>query len=986
MPTFSLSSRLWLVLALAILPLLLLTAIDYRHERKTAVDHIEMLGQNLLQHSLIEEEAALRQVRELLRIMAGADNMRSLDAADCSGLAQRLLGVTENIANIGAALPDGRVFCSAVPSKNTVNVSERPWFREAMSATDITSGHYHVGLISGRRGITFGMPLRDGEKRMRAALYVASDISWFDRISSHQQLPEGWTSLLITDDGTVLSRFPDPDKWRNGAFGIDSQEKLMAALRSGSDRVTMTGIDGVERLFLLQRLKSANGRLVAAIGAPANETLRKIERTFMLHVVVLLGVALLSALLSRYYLNHLIERWVGQLRQATGRMAAGDFSARLGEAGLPEELAQLNRRFNDMAVTLGERDAQLEADRLAIKQLNAELAKRVDALELADQNLRRLSTAVEQSPASIVITDIDGQITYVNFAFSINSGYFADEVIGKNPRILQSGETPAETYRQMWKTLIAGKIWRGELINRRKDGSTYIERATISPVRDASGTITQYVAVKEDISEQRRIEEELALHRQHLERLVELRTRELGEAKAAAEAANVAKSAFLANMSHEIRTPMNAIIGLNYLLLKTPLNDAQRDKLLKVNGAAEHLLQVINDILDLSKIESGKVELESLPFTPGEILQSVAGVIRDQAAAKGLQLVVDTGNLPHLVLGDAKRLRQVLINFAGNALKFTQHGSIHLRGEMLRRDGDSLLCRFAVTDTGIGIRPQDHERLFKPFEQLDTSTTREYGGTGLGLAIARHLATLMNGEIGVDSEPGRGSTFWVTARFAMARQGTAAASPIQIDRELRGHVLLVEDEALNREIGTDLLAAAGLEVSTANDGFAAIRRFEEGGIDLIVMDIQMPGLDGLETTRRIRALPGGATIPIVALTANAFSEDRRRCLAAGMNDFLAKPVEPEALYAVLGKFLGSRAEHSARTPAAAVPTPDRQQIAELAELLRTGDVDAGRCFAEQRTSLQANWPEDYETLRRAIEQFNFDSALSIVARRLAQMP
>ena len=254
-------------------------------------------------------------------------------------------------------------------------------------------------------------------------------------------------------------------------------------------------------------------------------------------------------------------------------------------------------------------------------------------LQTAEEGLRRLSAAVEQSPVSIVITDLDANIIFVNEAFTKASGYTAQEAIGQNPRILQSGETAPETYLDMWPTLLAGNVWRGEFQNRRKDGSSYLEQATISPVRDHNGQTTHYVAAKEDITERRRDELELHAHRRHLENMVAQRTYELATAKEKADAANRAKSEFLANMSHEIRTPMNAIIGLNYLLRQTPLQPDQLEKLLKVSAAAEHLLQIINDILDLSKIEAGKILMENYAFSPSELVQNVGTMIRDKAAA-----------------------------------------------------------------------------------------------------------------------------------------------------------------------------------------------------------------------------------------------------------------------------------------------------------------------------------------------------------------
>jgi PAS domain S-box-containing protein len=640
-----------------------------------------------------------------------------------------------------------------------------------------------------------------------------------------------------------------------------------------------------------------------------------------------------------------------------------------------------NRQLGGMTMDITQRkqaEHKLKAQLKQLRELNQQL-------QTAEEGLRRLSTAVEQSPASIVITDLKAKIIFVNEAFTKASGYTAAEAIGQNPSILQSGETPPETYRDMWPTLLAGKAWRGEFINQRKDGSHYLELATISPVRDNNGAVTHYVAVKEDITERRQTEAELHAHRRHLEKQVEQRTSELAAAKEKADSANRAKSEFLANMSHEIRTPMNAIIGLNYLLRQTPLQPDQHEKLLKVSAAAEHLLQIINDILDLSKIEAGKVLLESYAFAPAEVLQNIGAMIRDRVASKGLSLHIDTSTLPERAIGDVTRLRQVLLNFAGNAVKFTQNGSISIAGELLGIEGDEMTCRFSVSDTGIGIRPEDTARLFNAFEQLDSSTTRRFGGTGLGLAIARHLAELMGGEVGVESTPGVGSRFWITARLGVARDEAAPVPESVQQGQLKGRVLVVEDERINRDIAVELLTSVGLEVVTAENGLLAVDRYKQSNFDLILMDIQMPELNGLDATRQIRALENGASVPIIALTANAFDADRENCLEAGMTDFLAKPVYPDALYALLAKHLPAT-DVARRTTA----TPQRDEMEEKAnaqallkqidalyKLLSTGDIEATRQFNQIKTDLKRCCPAECEQLRQQIAIFNFDGAMAL---------
>ncbi|MBL8302655.1 MAG: response regulator, partial [Ideonella sp.] len=862
----------------------------------------------------------------------------------------------------------------------------------------------------------------------------------------------------------------------------------------------------------------------------------------------------------------------------------------------------------------------------------------VTAQETAQQQVRRLSQAVEQSPNSLLITDLDGRIDYVNRSFCTVTGYRPDEVIGRHVALLKSPQSPAERATQMWAALGRGETWRGEFVNRRKDGSQYVVSTLASPIRAGDGRITHYLGIDEDITERKRIDDELVRYRDHLEELVTARTRDLQRALEAqrdtdaflnaiaanlpsgivywdrelrlrfanpaylnwfgieldavlgrpmaeafgkgyaryhhdlneralsgernstamdlytadgqlhhflihrvpdhrdgemrgffqfavdvselkqaerrlqslnaeltaardrAESANRAKSAFVANMSHEIRTPMNAIIGLTHLMLRDSQRPVQQERLRKVSDAAHHLLDLINDVLDLSKIEAGKLTLERVDFALADVLSRSVALVADRARDKDLEVVLDADHLPVRLHGDPTRLSQALVNLLGNAVKFTESGSVTLR---VRRQGpapDHLPLCFEVIDTGIGIAPGMMSRLFDAFAQADESTTRRYGGTGLGLAITRQLAQLIGGDAGVESEPGVGSRFWFTARFTEAERPSGAAAPrplpapglrallvddlpaardalgemlrqlglrtdtaasgpeaiamveaadaagdpygvLVLDWQMPGmdglslahrlgdraaglppavmvsardtielrraaaqagiarvltkpaslpalhaallaallqsaqaesgalaraeggpgwvdtgspglpdpaedglrrrhagtRILLAEDNQINQEVASELLRHAGLVVDLAGNGVEAVTMASRQPYALVLMDMQMPQMDGLEATRRLRLLPGWQHRPVLAMTANAFADDREACLAAGMNDHIPKPVDPQRLYDCVLRWLDAAdARDDAADGPAAAPAPEARATPASDEAGRAG--------------------------------------------------
>ena len=792
------------------------------------------------------------------------------------------------------------------------NVADRDYMIAALKDGRTTIGKPIISRVIGVPVITMAAPIRDPSGKIVGAIVGVIDLSkanFFHTVTDNRLGQTGGYLIIApqhglivtgTDTSRIMTPMPPPGVNQNHDRFVAGYEGFGVAINSR----------GVEELAAAKRIPTAGWFLVGIL--PTAEALAPIHATQQRVMGAAALLSLLAGLVLWLFVRRLLRRQFAPMLMATQALSGMAQTDGATLEPLPvvqgDEIGQLIGSFNRLIETVKRNEE-------ALKQ---EISERKQAQAALHESEERQRDLIETTSDWVWEVDRNAHYVYASAKVYDLLGYTPEEVIGKSPFDLMPPEEVARVAPEFGRLVAAGlPILRLENINRHKDGKTIVLETSGVPLFDGAGNLLGYRGMDRDITERKRAEAELTRHREHLEDLVDTRTAELREAKVAAEAASRAKSAFLANMSHEIRTPMNGVMGMISLARRRMTDRQGLEQLDKAQHAANRLLAVLNDILDLSKIEADRMVLEDRPLHIAESIDHLTGTLGHTASEKGLRIVVDVPSpLAHTpFLGDPLRLGQILFNLVGNAIKFTERGTITLRARQVGESPDTAQVRFETTDTGIGISPEAQARLFQSFEQADNSMTRKYGGTGLGLSICKRLVHMMGGEIGVTSTVGQGSTFWFV--IPLKKRDDAAVPPAapsasrpaeeRLKAEFAGtRVLVAEDEPVNQDVARCMLEVLGFVVDLADDGQQALALAQQNPYGLILMDMQMPGMNGVDATQAIRTNSLNRDTPILAMTANASADDRMICLAAGMNEHISKPVDPPKLYATLLVWLEKR--------------------------------------------------------------------------------
>ncbi len=997
---------------------------------------------HLTEEGVRRQQDAINDARTLLSVLAFVPEIRAAARQACVNILQPINDRLDWSAGLWVAGPDGRVICDNTGNAYGLDLNDRTYFRNALASGEFELSGLIVGKLLGKRIMVAVLPIVV-HGTVRAVVGANIDMDWYDNLIAVTQ-QEGARIVVLDREGTIIARQPDTERWLGKNLGAFPHIQRMLTEEKGV--LEAASVDGPERIWSFQRIPGTDkifsvGLLLDPIWAEArSELIRGLAVSALAAFIGFLAVWLL--------VRRLVLHWMQRLCDAAERIGAGEEVETVETQGAPVEIATLANTFNGMAHRLSTREREVEAARHG-----AETAER--ATRRASE---RLHEVLESTSDSIFALDRDWRFVYMN-------QHARNRIAGGHDLV---GTVYWEVFPEWCGTAVETNFRRSmdervtvtDIIYHPAHEAWY--EGTSSP--SAEGIVVYFA----DVTERKAGEQALL------------------EAKTAAEAASRAKTEFLANMSHEIRTPMNAILGLVHLLQQTDLSARQKDYAQKIRGSAHSLLGILNDILDFSKVEAGKLELEHADFRLDDLLDNLATIISTAAREKDIEvLFMIQPEVPLELIGDSLRLQQVLINLAGNAIKFTEQGEVVVTVEAVELTAEHARLAFSIRDTGIGIAPEQQRQLFAAFTQADSSTTRRYGGTGLGLAICTRLVTLMGGGMSVVSEPGKGSDFRFTVVFdrparPVARPARARALPrtlrilvvddnetareslaslvrtlgwaavtcasgeaaiaelaraaeveqpyevvlmdwrmpgmdgFEASRRIRGdatltapiiivvtafsqeqavqevldlgldgiivkpvtgsalldaiatayalapdgapcapcaptpiavtsrplagkHLLLAEDNTIGQQVAREILERAGATVTVAGDGQQAVDLVlaAEAGFDAVLMDVQMPRLDGVAATRLLRADTRFASLPIIAITASVLPSDRAHCIDAGMNDHVAKPLDPQQLIGTLLRWTGGTA---LPTPIPAAPPPPAG--IDMADALRRVDGDA----------------------------------------------